>query len=226
MFDFVWRCSSPKITQEVFLGVCTGFPLWGKCYVGGCGYTRSRCPLERWVEHMRQAKLSSSATSCSRFRPGKFPLYAAMVAVSLSSVVMIILAHPRAFLREGRYFTVKLCEVSVISKQACPAVKRLSALPHILAPCAVPKSALRHMQRMLNDVLHGIPRFSRTPQFTVQPAVGWVSWSARLCLMPCLHPHSPKVQVNQFVNTSISLQLIRMATAVPVHPGLGHNPTV
>ena len=37
------------ITQADYSVYALVSPLWGKCYIGGCGYTRSRCPLERWI---------------------------------------------------------------------------------------------------------------------------------------------------------------------------------
>ena len=38
-------------------------PLWGKCYVGACGMEGARCPLLRWMEHMKLAILWNSSTS-------------------------------------------------------------------------------------------------------------------------------------------------------------------
>ena len=34
-------------------------PLWGKCYVGAVGFGKNkrRCPLDRWIEHTKQARL-------------------------------------------------------------------------------------------------------------------------------------------------------------------------
>ena len=88
-------------------------PLWGKCYVGGCGYKGPRCPLLRWAEHIRQAILWSSKTSRKRFASSTPPHYAAMASVSVCNVVMFILARPnRSSLAEAeRYFIRKLYPV-------------------------------------------------------------------------------------------------------------------
>ena len=214
-------------------------PLWGKCYVEGRGYKRPRCPLERWIEHTRLAKLWSTKTSRSRFAFRRSPHYAAMAAVSCSNVVMVVLANPnpRELLQAEKYFTrrlqpvfnfrnvggtclnsatiagtedvvlaanrilrknnpklkpaqwaalitdaVSIGERSLAVKLARQAresntkLSRLTALPQVLVSCAISKSLLGHMQRLLREVLHSIPGFSRTAQFSIQFAIGRVSW--------------------------------------------------
>ena len=69
-------------------------PLWGKCYVGACGFRNDRCPLQRWSKHVRQAVLWMSKTSRKRHRSRRSPLYAAMDAVKPRNVIQVVLAAP------------------------------------------------------------------------------------------------------------------------------------
>ena len=105
------RCSVSTVVQKVLLdaqpmsltspGVYVYAlisPLWGKCYVGAVGYGKHkrRCPLERWIEHTKQALLWNSKTSRKRCSSRRSPLYAAMASVDPANVIQVILAQPSA----------------------------------------------------------------------------------------------------------------------------------
>ena len=64
-------------------------PLWSRVYVGATGRQHARQPLERWLEHVRCARLWNSRTSCSRFVHNVPPLYKAMAAVGVQNVALI-----------------------------------------------------------------------------------------------------------------------------------------
>ena len=66
-------------------------PLWSRLYVGATGYERPRAPLERWAEHVANAKLWSSRHSRRRFSHRTPLLYRAMAAVGWHNVVMVLL---------------------------------------------------------------------------------------------------------------------------------------
>ena len=85
-------------------------PLWGKCYVGACGFRNERCPLQRWSEHIRQALLWMSKTSRKRHNSRRSPLYAAMAAVKPCNVIQVVLAAPSRndLATAERYFIRKL----------------------------------------------------------------------------------------------------------------------
>ena len=107
------------ITTKGYYGYVLVSPLWGKCYVGGCGYTRARCPLERLIEHIRMTKIWFSRTSLSRYAHCRPPHYAAMSAVSPANVTMLIVARPAeaALAQAERYFTRKLHPVFNFAKR-------------------------------------------------------------------------------------------------------------
>ena len=105
------RCSLSPVVQKVLLdakltaltdpGVYVYVlfsPLWGKCYVGAVGFGKNkcRCPLQRWIEHIKQARLWNSKTSRKRCASRRSPLYAAMAAVGPANVIQVIVAQPLA----------------------------------------------------------------------------------------------------------------------------------
>ena len=119
------KCSKSSIVQRILecaAGVCQDItkqgyfvyvlvsPLWGKCYVGGCGYGRARCPLRRYIEHLRMAKFWSSKTSTTRYCNRRPPHYAAITAVSPCNVAMILVSNTSAALLSNaeRFYTRKL----------------------------------------------------------------------------------------------------------------------
>ena len=85
-------------------------PLWGKCYVGACGMEGARCPLMRWMEHIKLAVLWSSSMSRRRCASRCPALYSAMGSVSVENVIMLVLAaRGRRLLPQAeRYFIRKL----------------------------------------------------------------------------------------------------------------------
>ena len=86
--------SADTLTNKGFFVYALISPLWGKCYVGACGFRNCRSPLERWIEHVKQAKLWNSKTSQKRYASRRSPLYAAMAAVGPFNVIQVILAQP------------------------------------------------------------------------------------------------------------------------------------
>ena len=105
---------APLTTPGVFVYALFS-PLWGKCYVGAVGFGKSkhRCPLDRWIEHTKQALLWSSKTSRKRYSSARSPLYAAMAAVGPANVIQVILAQPSAgnLAPAEKYFIRKLSPV-------------------------------------------------------------------------------------------------------------------
>ena len=72
-------------------------------------------------------------------------------------------------------------------------LSRLAALPQVLVSCAIPKSLTGQMQLLLREVVQSIPGFSRTPQFSIQLAVGRVSWRRSPMLDSIVAPPFPRV---------------------------------
>ena len=66
--------------------------------------------------------------------------------------------------------TVSIGERSIAVKLArqardsCGKLSRICALPQVLVSCAIPKYLFSQRQRLLREVLQGIPGFARTPQ--------------------------------------------------------------
>ena len=49
--------AAPPIGSSYHCVYALTSPLWGRYYVGACGFTTTRAPLARWVGHIRLAKL-------------------------------------------------------------------------------------------------------------------------------------------------------------------------
>ena len=101
---------SQDVTKPGYWVYALVSPLWGKCYIGGTGYTRPRCLLERWIEHIRMAKLWMSNTSQHRFRSRQSQVYAAMCSIGIANVVMIKIAspQPKELFQAEAFYTRKL----------------------------------------------------------------------------------------------------------------------
>ena len=250
---------SEDVTKPGYWVYALVSPLWGKCYIGGTGYTRPRCLLERWIEHIRMAKLWMSNTSQHRFRSRQSQVYAAMCSIEMANVVMIKIAspQPKELFQAEAFYTRKLQPVfntrnvedipnralpavvtmvadditvaanrllrknnpklkpaqwaSLVTstallgeralavklarqvRESCPGLSKLCALPHVLVPCAIPKSRLAILQKLLDETLLFGPGYARTPQFSVQLAVGRVSWKRSPTLDSVVAPSFPKI---------------------------------
>ena len=87
-------CLPVSLTKPGYYVYALVSPLWSKCYVGACGFNNRRCPLDRLIEHIRQALLWNSKTSRKRCASRRSPLYGAMAAVDPANVIQIVLAVP------------------------------------------------------------------------------------------------------------------------------------
>ena len=142
------RCSLSPVVQKVLLDAKTTAlttpgvyvyvlfsPLWGKCYVGAVGFgkNRRRCPLERWIEHTKQALLWNSKASRKRCASRRSCLYSAMAAIDPANVIQVIVAQPSPndLASAERFFIRKLQPVFNIREVddcAIHLAKSLSAL--------------------------------------------------------------------------------------------------
>ena len=74
--------------------------------MGACGLDGARAAGNRWIEHIRLAKLWGSRTSRRRFRSRCPVLYAAMASVSSWHVIQVVIASvpQRSVLGAERFF--------------------------------------------------------------------------------------------------------------------------
>jgi len=114
----VWSPTQDILTTPGCYVYAMVSPYWGKCYVGALGFHSDKNPLQRWIEHMRLARLWGSKTSQNRYASRCPPLYAAMSKVGLQNVVFGIIARTnRSALAVTEQYYIRLLQPVLIFRR-------------------------------------------------------------------------------------------------------------